>query len=460
MKCSECQHENRSGAKFCEECASPVARTCANCGSQLSATAKFCPACAYGVAAVTPGGRLASPEFYTPKDLLGWVTSEVASKGKRKQVTEPFADMKDSIERASDQMPTARPSSLREPPGPTVAATPPMSAMSVIGRTPVIHSSPVIPAMSKESEPSRRALPETSRAQASGIPWIAIGTGAALVALLLVALYTWLPTTPRAPGDTAAAVVPAAGAAKTRKEPSEPSNPAPKHDDPANSAPQTPRDADRPNAPPRTEEPSLSIRTSFATRPSAAAAALSESASGTLRNPGKTAALGSGSLGARDHAERARSRMTAARLAAERVAAGFYASNRFLSAQTKEREGVAALSKSAYVTASALFAEAQSEYQVATAEAPLEEQNQRKLAALRTSLDQTHAAVATRRQQALAAKADELAKELFDQAQAQQVEGDTLASRKDFAAATRAYQEATARYGEATERARAAPPAK
>jgi len=75
-------------------------------------------------------------------------------------------------------------------------------------------------------------------------------------------------------------------------------------------------------------------------------------------------------------------------------------------------------------------------------------------------VDQAHAAVAMRRQQALAAQADQRARELFDQAEAQQVEGDGLAIGKDLAAATRAYQEAAARYGEATERARAAPPAK
>ena len=39
MKYPRCQHENRSGAKFCEECAAPLARTCSNYGSQLSATA-------------------------------------------------------------------------------------------------------------------------------------------------------------------------------------------------------------------------------------------------------------------------------------------------------------------------------------------------------------------------------------------------------------------------------------
>jgi len=51
MKCPRCQHENPQGARFCEECATPLARSCSNCGTTLSAVAKFCPACAHPVAA-------------------------------------------------------------------------------------------------------------------------------------------------------------------------------------------------------------------------------------------------------------------------------------------------------------------------------------------------------------------------------------------------------------------------
>ena len=94
------------------------------------------------------------------------------------------------------------------------------------------------------------------------------------------------------------------------------------------------------------------------------------------------------------------------------------------------------------------------------AEAPREEEKERQLARLRSSLDQAHAAAAGRRQQALAAEADQLARDLFDQAQARQVEGDGLASRKELAAAVRAYQDAAERYGEAAIRARAARPVK
>ena len=42
MTCPRCRHENEAGAKFCEECATPLARACAKCGGHLSPTAKFC----------------------------------------------------------------------------------------------------------------------------------------------------------------------------------------------------------------------------------------------------------------------------------------------------------------------------------------------------------------------------------------------------------------------------------
>jgi hypothetical protein len=106
VKCPRCQHENRSGAKFCEECAIPLARTCSNCGGQLSTTAKFCPECAHPVAGLTPGGRFAAPESYTPKHLAEKIlTSKSALEGERKQVTVMFADLKGSMELLADRYP-------------------------------------------------------------------------------------------------------------------------------------------------------------------------------------------------------------------------------------------------------------------------------------------------------------------------------------------------------------------
>jgi hypothetical protein len=50
VECPRCRHDNRPGAKFCEECAAALARTCAKCGAAGSATAKFCSECAHPLA--------------------------------------------------------------------------------------------------------------------------------------------------------------------------------------------------------------------------------------------------------------------------------------------------------------------------------------------------------------------------------------------------------------------------
>ena len=64
MKCPQRQHENPQGARFCEDCAAPLARSCTNCGTALSVAAKFCHACAHPVpsGAGTPSR---SPDSYT-----------------------------------------------------------------------------------------------------------------------------------------------------------------------------------------------------------------------------------------------------------------------------------------------------------------------------------------------------------------------------------------------------------
>src|SRR5262245_33377288 len=108
MQCSKCQHENRSGAKFCEECAAPLARACTNCGRPVSATAKFCPECAHpiGLAPAPAATRFTSPESYTPKHLAEKIlASKVALEGERKQVTVLFADLKGSMELLADRDP-------------------------------------------------------------------------------------------------------------------------------------------------------------------------------------------------------------------------------------------------------------------------------------------------------------------------------------------------------------------
>jgi class 3 adenylate cyclase/pimeloyl-ACP methyl ester carboxylesterase len=97
MKCLKCQHENRTEAKFCEECGAPLVRACPHCGSQVAATAKFCPECAHpiGLAQKPPADtHFTSPETYTPRHLAEKIlTSRSVLEGERKFVTVLFVDV-------------------------------------------------------------------------------------------------------------------------------------------------------------------------------------------------------------------------------------------------------------------------------------------------------------------------------------------------------------------------------
>src|SRR5215472_8480953 len=109
MRCPRCQHDNEVGAKFCENCASPLACTCSSCGRPLSPVAKFCPECAHpaplaGHASAAPS--FTTPEAYTPKNLAERILlSRAALEGERKQVTVLFADLKGSMELLADRDP-------------------------------------------------------------------------------------------------------------------------------------------------------------------------------------------------------------------------------------------------------------------------------------------------------------------------------------------------------------------
>src|SRR5882724_6400754 len=95
-----CGHLNPPGAKFCPECAAPLARRCAACGTEPPPTAKFCPECAAPLAA-KPQAAAPDPRTYTPKHLAEKIlTSRKTLEGERKQVTVLFADVKGSMELA------------------------------------------------------------------------------------------------------------------------------------------------------------------------------------------------------------------------------------------------------------------------------------------------------------------------------------------------------------------------
>jgi class 3 adenylate cyclase/ribosomal protein L40E len=97
MLCSKCGAENPDRAKFCVECASPLARRCLSCNTENPPGAKFCLECAKAldttvsraptaVAATNPAIRLSDEVAGTSSD------------GERKTVTALFADIKGSTE--------------------------------------------------------------------------------------------------------------------------------------------------------------------------------------------------------------------------------------------------------------------------------------------------------------------------------------------------------------------------
>ena len=108
MRCSRCQHENRSGRRFCSECGASLALRCPSCGFSHEAGEKFCGGCGQPLGAAQPRepSTFVSPETYTPKHLAEKIlTSKAALEGERKQVTVLFADLKGSMELLADRDP-------------------------------------------------------------------------------------------------------------------------------------------------------------------------------------------------------------------------------------------------------------------------------------------------------------------------------------------------------------------
>ncbi|WP_283814564.1 ATP-binding protein [Bradyrhizobium australiense] len=104
MKCPSCEHENTVDAKFCDQCAAPLARACGSCGCALPTTAKFCPECGDPVKSFGDDRRFVSPRSYTPQHLADQILgARAAIEGERKQVTVLFADIKDSMKVFSDR---------------------------------------------------------------------------------------------------------------------------------------------------------------------------------------------------------------------------------------------------------------------------------------------------------------------------------------------------------------------
>ena len=314
-------------------------------------------------------------------------------------------------------------------------------------------------AESTDRWPSRGAATAWDTSEpVSRVPRVAIVTGAAIAAVLVAAFYYWQASSTPSGAVADKTGAPAADAVKKvseeRAQSTEISLPS------ATKAAKTEREikttaTDTPVSTAPASSASASSSSPVSPAPVSPPTSKADKPSPPAREREKTATVARAPAGPREDAEQARLRMAEARRAAERVAAEFFARKRFAAAKSKEQEGMTALGKSDYTAAIGLFTEARTEYQAAAQEAPAEEEKDRQQSQLKANLDDAHAAAAARREEALTAEADKVARDVFDQAQAKQVEGDRLVSRNNLIAAARAYKEAADRYAEAIVRSRA-----
>ncbi|MBA7663216.1 hypothetical protein ES703_71255 [subsurface metagenome] len=95
MKCLKCQHVNRTGAKFCEECGAKLFAVCPDCGHEVIPGNQFCDACN----AQLPSSEIEYETFekllsYMPQSLIDKIiASGKEREGERKNVSIMFADI-------------------------------------------------------------------------------------------------------------------------------------------------------------------------------------------------------------------------------------------------------------------------------------------------------------------------------------------------------------------------------
>ncbi|MBI2799878.1 MAG: AAA family ATPase [Gammaproteobacteria bacterium] len=101
LQCSNCNHDNPRGARFCAQCGVRLAQQCTACGEAIAAEQRFCTGCgaAQSDDGVPAGGaELAhTPANYTPPHLAERILAHRQTlRGEKKQVSVLFCDMVDS----------------------------------------------------------------------------------------------------------------------------------------------------------------------------------------------------------------------------------------------------------------------------------------------------------------------------------------------------------------------------
>jgi len=102
MRCAKCNSDNPEGAKFCIDCAAPLASRCPKCGRENISRAKFCANCAAPLSGSPPTNTSTTESASAVRIAPEQPVASLALEGERKTVTALFADIKGSTELEQD----------------------------------------------------------------------------------------------------------------------------------------------------------------------------------------------------------------------------------------------------------------------------------------------------------------------------------------------------------------------
>ena len=104
MQCSQCQLENREGAKFCVECGTKLEINCSKCSHLNPPASKFCEECGSELNLLSEQAprelsfdeKITKIQKYLPRGVTEKILAQKDRiEGERKQVTVMFCDLKD-----------------------------------------------------------------------------------------------------------------------------------------------------------------------------------------------------------------------------------------------------------------------------------------------------------------------------------------------------------------------------
>ena len=101
MRCAKCGMDNAAGARFCNQCATPLSWACPKCAHLNAPDAKFCAECAEALTSNELKSTARTSSTSSVRIASDQTVADVVD-GERKTVTALFADIKGSTELEQD----------------------------------------------------------------------------------------------------------------------------------------------------------------------------------------------------------------------------------------------------------------------------------------------------------------------------------------------------------------------